>query len=39
VRLQAAVANAGAIAFWRSLGFEHVETVLERDPDTAARER
>jgi ribosomal protein S18 acetylase RimI-like enzyme len=39
VRLQAAVANAGAIAFWRSLGFEHVETVLERDPDAAAAAR
>jgi ribosomal protein S18 acetylase RimI-like enzyme len=31
VRLQAAVSNPGAVAFWRSLGFEPVETVLERD--------
>lgn len=31
VRLQAAVANPAGIAFWRSLGFEIVETVLERE--------
>ena len=31
VRLQAAVSNPAAVAFWRSLGFEPVETVLERD--------
>ena len=31
VRLQAAAANPGALAFWRSLGFEVVQTLLERD--------
>jgi ribosomal protein S18 acetylase RimI-like enzyme len=31
VRLQAAALNPGAVAFWRSLGFEPVETVLERE--------
>lgn len=35
VRLQAAVANPGAVAFWRSLGFEPIETVLERDAETS----
>lgn len=30
VRLQAAVHNPGAQAFWRSLGFEPVETLLQR---------
>lgn len=29
VRLQAAVANTGALDFWRSLGFDVAETVLE----------
>jgi ribosomal protein S18 acetylase RimI-like enzyme len=33
VRLQAAVANPGAVAFWRSLGFEPIETVLEREAE------
>lgn len=36
VRLLAAVANPGAVAFWRSLGFEPVETLLERDAEGAA---
>jgi ribosomal protein S18 acetylase RimI-like enzyme len=31
VRLQASGANPGALAFWASLGFEPVETVLERE--------
>lgn len=31
VRLQAAVGNPAALAFWGSLGFTPVETVLERD--------
>ncbi len=31
VRLQAAAANPAGLAFWRSLGFEVVETILERE--------
>ena len=31
VRLQASVANPAALAFWASLGFVAVETVLERE--------
>lgn len=35
VRLQAAVGNPGALAFWRSLGFEEAELVLEREAPPA----
>jgi ribosomal protein S18 acetylase RimI-like enzyme len=31
VRLQVAATNAGSIAFWRSLGWEGLELVLERE--------
>ena len=31
IRLQAAARNPGALLFWRSLGFEVIETVLQRD--------
>lgn len=30
IRLQASALNPAALAFWRSLGFEVVETILER---------